>query len=309
MLNKRSLWMLLAACCLWLQVSVRAADETAGTKSEQEVRAAGQRYIEAVQQGDLKTMAEMWAPGGDIVDEFGRALPAREFLKREAAVRQAAIEANGGEEPPRKPTHVIDSSLRFVTPDVAIEDGHVDVSRGDGLPPLEGRFTAVWVNGDGRWRLASLREIRLPTTSAGELASLDWMVGHWTGQGGKATFDMTTHWNQKHTYLLRDLTVTHDGKVILSGQQRIGIDPLDGQIKSWMYDADGGHGEGTWTRHGDSWVVQAAGVSPDGRQTTSTNVYQYDGGDSFSWKSLGGTSNGQPMPPFEITLHREDSSK
>ncbi len=199
---------------------------------------------------------------------------------------------------------MIDSVLRFVTPEVAVEDGHVDVSRGDDLPPLEGRFTAIWVKHDGRWRLSSLREIRLPTTSAGELAALDWMVGRWSGQGGKATFDMTTRWNEKHTFLLRDLAVTHDGKVILSGQQRIGIDPLDGQIKSWMYDTDGGHGEGIWRRHGDTWVVQATGVTPDGRRTTSTNVYTYAGGDTFTWKSLGGTSNGQPTPGFEITLQR-----
>jgi uncharacterized protein (TIGR02246 family) len=287
----------LVAYCVCLAPWAQAAEDHA--QNEQAIRAAAQRYIQALEAGDTKTLLEMWTPDGDIIDEYGRATPAREMLMSQRPKGESS-------DKPASESHakISDTSLRFVTDKVAIEDGQAVVQRPGGLPPREGRFTAIWVKRDNRWQLASLREVRLPKTPADDLAALDWMVGRWTGQGGKATFDMAARWNEQHTYLIRDLRVTHEGKVILDGQQRIGVDPLDGQIKSWMYDADGGHGEGTWARHGDSWVVQATGVSPGGRRTTATNVYTHDSDGTFTWKSLGATSNGQPTEDFEIKLHR-----
>jgi len=290
------------AFCLLSFVQAGAAEPASPSPEEQAIRAAAQQYIDALSHGDFKTMLGMWTADGDIVDEHGQSVPAKEYIEREAAARTST--EGGSPAATGKPATVTGSGIRFLTPGVAIEDGHVTVDRGANLPPAEGRFTAIWVKQDNAWKLASLREVPLATTRAADLAALDWMVGHWTGQGGKASFDVTTHWNDKHTFLVRELTVMHDGKVILSGKQRIGVDPLDGKIKSWMHDTDGGHGEGLWTRHGNSWVVQANGVSPDGRRTTGTNVYTYDGGDTSTWKSLGATSNGQPIGDFEITLHR-----
>ena len=237
----------------------------------------------------------------DAIDAFGRARSAHDIIDEEVQARVANATGEGSP----STVNVIESSIRFLTPDVAIEDGRVEVSSAQGeRPNVRGQFTAIWVKANGKWRLASLREARVPSTIADDLAGLDWMVGDWTGQVGKATFDVTAQWNEKHTLLKRDLTVTHDGKVILHGGQRIGVDPLDGQIKSWMHDADGGHGEGVWTKHGDAWVVQATGVTSDGRRTSATNVYTYDGKNQITWKSTAGFSDGRPVPDFEITLGR-----
>ncbi len=284
------------------QAVALSADEAARSQDEQAIRAAAKEYVEALARHDAKAMHDLWVAEGDIVDEFGRARSAHEVIDEEARVRLA--DATGERSP--STVNVTDSSVRFLTPNVAIEDGSVEVANGaDGPPSVRGRFTAIWVKQDGKWRLASLREVRVPTTTAGDLAGLDWMVGNWTGQVGKTTFDVTARWNAKHTLLERDLTVTHDGKVILSDEQRVGVDPLDGQIKSWMHDSDCGHGEGVWTKHGgDAWVVQAAGVTPDGRRTLATNVYTYNGKHQITWKSTGGFSNGQEVPDFEITLKR-----
>ncbi len=281
---------------------LEAADRD--TAAADQIHAAAKQYTEALVRGDAQAMLKIWMPEGDIVDEYGNSSPARDVILREAAARAAASGTGNA----AAPVEVSDTALRFLTPEVAIEDGRVEVSpEAAAGAARRGRFTAIWVKQDGVWRLASLREVRL-STPGGELDALDWMAGHWTGQVGKATFDITAHWNGKHTYLLRDLTITHEGQALLSGHQRIGIDPVDGKIKSWMHDDDGGHGEGTWTRHGDRWVVQATGVSPDGRHTTGTNIYTYDGGDSFTWKSIGATSNGQSVPEFEITLKRVAAS-
>ena len=47
--------------------------------------------------------------------------------------------------------------------------------------------------------------------------------------------------------------------------QRIGWDPLTKQIKSWVFDSEGGYGDGLWTRKGNQWVIKSTGVLPDGR--------------------------------------------
>ena len=71
-----------------------------------------------------------------------------------------------------------------------------------------------------------------------------------------------------------------------------------------MHDDDGGHGQGLWTRKGDAWIVQAVGVTPEGRQTSGTNVYRREGKDKMIWKSTGAFADGQPLPDFEVTLTR-----
>jgi uncharacterized protein (TIGR02246 family) len=290
------------ACVLRPSPAAEPADRAA---AEGAIRAAAKKYTEALKSGDAKALAGLWAEGGEFVDEFGNATPAKEVVAQEATLRAAASGDSGSGDGGRT-IKVVENHIRFIAPDAAIEDGKVEVTVPGAPAPLEGRFTAIWVLQDDQWRLTSLREVRLAAPRGDGLAGLDWMVGKWSGKVGPTTFDIAAHWNEKHTYLLRDLTVTHDGKVVLSGQQRIGIDPVDGLVKSWMHDADGGHGEGVWTRHGDAWVVQATGVSPDGKRTTGTNLYKFDGKNSFTWKSTGATSNGESVPDFSIVLERTE---
>ena len=54
--------------------------------------------------------------------------------------------------------------------------------------------------------------------------------------------------------------------------QRIGWDPLTKQIKSWVFDSEGGYGDEFWTRKGNQWVIKSTGVLPDGRTASATHV-------------------------------------
>ena len=72
--------------------------------------------------------------------------------------------------------------------------------------------------------------------------------------------------------LNREFTIRQNGRVAMTVNQRIGWDPAGGQIKSWEFDSEGGHGEGLWARLGDQWIVKATGVLQDGRTATATHV-------------------------------------
>jgi hypothetical protein len=67
----------------------------------------------------------------------------------------------------------------------------------------------------------------------------------------------------------------------------IGWDPQSGQIKSWLFNSEGGHGEGMWNRTGDNeWVIKATGVLRDGRPTSATQIQTMVNKDSVKVSSI-----------------------
>jgi uncharacterized protein (TIGR02246 family) len=270
-------------------------------QDEQAVRAAGKEYIAALERGDVKAMAAFWTPDGDFVDEAGRSHPAKDVIEQEGKA------AGKG---PRPDTKVTGESIRFLTADVAIEDGTSEVIHAKGLPSVSGRFMAIWVKRDGKWRLASLRELRIePASAAVQLTDLDAFVGDWSATSDDTSVAVSANWNVTRTFLLRDLKVAQKGMIIFNATQRIGWDPLTHKIKSWTFDSDGGYGEGIWTKEGNAWLVQATGVLPDGRRTSSTNIYSIEGKDSFTWKSIGARTNGESQPEMNVKLLRKKAAK
>ena len=189
---------------------------------------------------------------------------------------------------------------------MALEEGTSEIVDPDAQdqPPVRGHFHVVWVKQDGRWRMASLCEIPNESSAEPQLAELGWMIGRWVADSGSVKLDTTTRWNATGTFLLRDITATQDGKVLLRGSQRLGVDPLTRTLKSWSFDSDGGHSESTWTKDGDSWVGQSVGVLPDGRQTSDTTIVTFDGKDTYTRKSLAGRVQGEPIADQEVRFTR-----
>ena len=144
------------------------------------------------------------------------------------------MEQTGGEGP-RPETKVTASKIRFLGPDMAIEDGASEVVLPDakGAPPVRGHFHAVWVKQDGHWRLTSLCEVPIGSAAESRLSDLDWMVGTWTADSDGTKLKMTVQWNVTNTFLLHDMKATRDGKVVLRSSQRIGRDPVARKLKSW----------------------------------------------------------------------------
>ncbi len=255
-------WFALAVCTIVASgnLSVCAA-ESDRAADEKAIRAAAQQYVAAIARGDAKAAIGYWAPGGDIVDESGRRSTARERIESDIAGAAGSGEAAVA-------TGLPSTTIRFLGPDTAIEDG----SYGE-----NGRFSAVWTKREDRWRLASLRESRSESQPLADLEELDWMVGRWIGEQDGTTYEITARWNELHTYLERTLSATHNGTVLLKAQQRIGVDPADRSVKSWIHDAEGGHSEGTWSRLGGSWIVETRGVAAAGEDLRGTSVYMPEG--------------------------------
>jgi uncharacterized protein (TIGR02246 family) len=287
-----------------------AADAAADAAA---IRAASAAYKQALERGDGKALAAIWMPDGDIIDAAGTSLKGR------GSVEVLEPPPPGAAANPARPVFTIkETSLRFLAPDVAIEDGAVEVVPPGASAVLRGRYSAVWVRHEGSWKLSALREARGEPASGSEtLADLSWMVGDWTvvddtkaeGAAAKtATIEVSVRWNPTRTFLLRDMKITPPGAAAdaaIHVTQRIGWDPLSKSIRSWVFSSDGGHGEAVWSRDDGSWVARTTAVLPDGSQTSSLNIYSYDGKDRCVWRSLPTHVGGEHMPQVNMTLVRK----
>jgi uncharacterized protein (TIGR02246 family) len=271
------------------------AQDAAPTQEEQAVRAAANEYLAALAKGDARAIADLWTADGEFIDASGDAHSPGELA---AEMKQAAAAD------PRPQSKITASKIRFLTPDVAVEDGASEVLWPGADTPLRGHFHATWVKKSGRWRLATLCEISDPAAAAPNLAELDWMVGTWTAVSGDANLESTVRWNETGKFLLRETKAVQAGKVLRSSQ-RIGWDPLSDALKSWSFDAEGGHAEGVWTKDGDSWVEQASGVLPDGRTASATAIITFDGKDRYVRKLVDARIDGAPIPDQEVRFTRQ----
>lgn len=279
-----------------------AEDSAARQQDERAIRETAKAYAVALAKGDAKAIAEFWTKDGDYFDELGNPHLAGEL--------SADVDRAAGNDS-RSENKVTSSKIRFLTADVAVEDGTSEVVLPDanGAPPERGQYHAIWVKQDSRWRLTSLCEMPVTAISEPRLSELDWMVGNWIADSDGTTLELNVQWNDGGTFLLRDTKAIRDGKVVLRGSQRIGWDPRTRTLKSWSFDSDGGHAEAYWVKEGDAWVGQSTGVLPDGRQSSSVTVMTFDGKDRYTRKVLSGRIDNEPIPDQELHFVRRAQPK
>jgi uncharacterized protein (TIGR02246 family) len=236
-------------------------------------------FAQAFEHGDARAIASLFTEDGEAVDAEGGTIRGRPALAQHYAARLA--------DAPGERLETTVESLNIVAPGVARASGRTIVTPSAGGTPLSGRYTGIFVKRDGRWMLASVRELpEADLTPYEHLRELEWLVGDWVEESPDAVVITTVGWADEKNFLLRAFNVRVKGKPALSGTQRIGWDPLTKQIKSWVFDSHGGYGYGLWMRSGDQWIIKATGVRPDGRVTTATQVLTYVNKDTLRWKSI-----------------------
>src|SRR5262249_22779167 len=138
-MKTRLLWLLaLAAPALGLSACPTRAGEA---EDKEAISKSAEAFVEAFHKGDAKAVAAFWTSDGDYTDQAGKHLKGREAIEK-------AFQRFFAENKDVK-VRIIGESLRFVTPDVAIEDGTTEVFSPDGAPPSRARYTIVHVRKNG----------------------------------------------------------------------------------------------------------------------------------------------------------------
>lgn len=286
------------ACC-----SHAVSDEPAPvSKDETAIRERARSYLQAIERGDGEEMAAFWTAEGDYVDEAGQRFNGRRLARQHQP--RSSEEANARE------LTADAESIRFVTPDVAIEDGAVNVVKGPAEKVVVKRYSAIWVRRKGGWMLDGVRELAAPAAaSRGPLDDLEWLIGDWASEaGGEQSIRLACRWSDDKHFLLAEADLNHTQRGPMHVTQRIGWDARERQIKSWAFDSAGGHGQGLWFRKGDGWIVEAEIVLADGSRATSTNLYIPDGDEAFEWKVTNSELNGEPKPDRSVRMIRQKAS-
>jgi uncharacterized protein (TIGR02246 family) len=276
-----------------------SARRQARSEDENSIRAAIDAFVEAFRKGDASAIGAMFTEDGEAVDAEGDTIQGRAALEKHYAARFA--------DGPADKLETTVESITFLAPGVAREAGRTQVTPSDGGDVVTSRYTAIHVKRDGRWLLASVRELReTHLTPHDHLKELEWLIGDWVEESPDAVIFTSIAWTDNKNFLLRSFDVRVKGKPALTGTQRIGWDPLAKQIKSWLFDSDGGHGEGLWMRSGDQWIIKASGVRADGRTTTATQVLTYVNKETLRWKSIDRTLGSDVSQDIdEITMVRK----
>jgi uncharacterized protein (TIGR02246 family) len=287
---------------------IRAADDaspkaattaTDNADDEAAIRATGASFLEAYNARDAKKLAALWSPEAVYVDP----LTGEETVGRDA-IEKVFADAFADNQDVKLSTD--DVTIEFVSPNVAIVRGTAHVTR-PGEEPDDSEFTSVRVKQGGKWLIDRVSEIEKdkPQPSNYEhLKELEWMVGSWHDDDPSPSIEIQSDcdWTKNKNFLTRSFAVAVGTQVNKSGMQIIGWDPVAKQIRSWVFDSDGGYGEGVWTHKGDKWFIQNTGTLSDGSKTSGTNIVTYLDDNSFKWESVNREIDGQLQPNVDPVL-------
>jgi uncharacterized protein (TIGR02246 family) len=292
---------LIPAClALLLHVSTLHADEP--TPEIAGLQKAANDFVNAYNEKDAAAIAKLFTEDGELTDLSGEEITSgREEI--ETFYSDILADENASS------IAIEVSSVRLVTPDIAIEDGKAHFTPpGENTIPRSIEYTAVLSkNSEGTWLIASSRTLRDVTDSAGQLAALSAsLIGEWTSTTDDGVrLDLAIGWDASGKFLSGEtLTTTADAEP-QTGSIRIGWNAAKNSIVSWMFDSKGGVIEGLWTATETGWLVRAEGTTADGETFSAVQKITTDGKDVIHWNASERVIAGEKQPVNRMRLVRQ----
>jgi uncharacterized protein (TIGR02246 family) len=254
-------------------------------------------YEKAYCQKDMRAFAALWAPGSRYENLMtGEELKGKEAIEKYFTARfrglahaQLEIQSDG---------------IHCIKPHLAIEHGTILITKEDGKTEKES-FRAVFVRKDGKWLLRRLAEspLRLAPSHFEYLKDLGWLCGTWLDRDEHVNIISHWRWDANKNFLIGHFSKKVLNQNELNIRQIIAWDPAEKRIRSWVFDSDGGFGEGVWTKEDGSWYVRATFCLPDGRRAAATHIYTPINDTSYTFSATSRDIDGKILPnigPFTI---------
>src|ERR1700758_4036332 len=248
------------------------------------------KYEEAYNKADAKTLAGFYSDDVDYIDQDGAEVKGRDAMQK--------LLADNFVQNPGAKLAITTEEVKQLTPDVKVTRGLATVTPANGAATTT-RYTAVSVKKGDHWEISQLNEREAPPLSAySKLAALEWMVGTWQDKSGDQIVQAKINWAGDKNFLVRTIDV-QGNQTTTDGWEIIAWDPVRQQIRSWIFDSNGGFGESTWVSDGEDWLIRASNVLPDGSRSTAENVLTRVNDNKFTWESQNRTLNGEPQPSLD----------
>jgi len=274
-------------------------------KNAETVTKALAALAKAYNDRDPKAISELFTPKGEFIDADDNVFDSREAIAGEF---KALFEIN----PKKNAVELSLDEIREISPGILSVDCAATFSDARGKDEVKETddvdFSALLVKqANGGWLFASIRSegegnVRTPHA---RLKQLEWLIGEWVDESDESTMHAKTRWSDDGHFILTDFTIHVASRKVMSGTQRIGWDGSLDKFKSWVFDSEGGHAEGIWTRIDDLWIVKATGVRPDGDACSATHTYQQNRPDAYLFSVTDRIVGNESAPDFTSHVVRK----
>lgn len=255
-------------------------------------------YLEAFNKQDAAAVANFWSPDCvSTAEDSGQRTEGREAIREHFA-------AFFTEAPDARLAGQI-NHIQIVRPEVALVEGRTTLVLGD-AEPVVSVFAATLVKDGNDWLIRNSRErdVPSPTSPHEALQDLEWLIGTWQDQSEDARVVTAVRWSPNRTFLIRSFAAQF-AKEERQGTQIIGWDPLNRQIRTWIFHSDGSFGQGTISRHDEAWMVKMSQTLSDGRTAAGTQVITRVDDDTITVQVIGETVDGELLPTADpVTVVR-----
>jgi uncharacterized protein (TIGR02246 family) len=275
-----------------------APQETTLSPLEEAVVRESETTVKAFNAGDAAALGGMFLETGELVDEAGNVHTGK------AAITELFTGFFG--KFPKATLEMLVDSARPVGDTLAVEEGQRRITTAEG-ELAQVRYVAVRSKQGDQWRIASYREFAddpLPTPRQA-LQGAAWIVGDWVDENPEGRTEITFRWSDDGNFLIGDYTMSAAGAGESKSTQRIGWDPVNGQVRSWTFDDDGGFTEGRWIGTDEGWMVISEATLPDGTTGSATLLIAVKDADHLVVRGTDRFIGDVEEPDFEMTIARK----
>ncbi len=276
-----------------------ATEAAASPEFEALIRREVEATVKAFNAADAGGLAALFMEKGELVDENGNVYRGREEI---AALFKAFFAKF-----PKAALAMEVTAVRSVGDSLAVEEGIRQITAEDGAAAAQLRYVLVRDKVGDKWPIASYREFADdPVPTAQEmLEPLAFLVGDWVDESPEGRTAISYRWSEDGNFLLGDYVLSVGGQPESKSSQRIGWDPVEGVLRSWTFDSDGGFSQGELTPVDDGWVVKTEATMPDASTASATVLFTLKDQDHFVVRSTDRIVAGGEEPDFELVIARK----
>ena len=289
----------------FLGVSFMTAQDKTNKAADREADKAAidkliKESIKAFNDRDAAAIAANWTTEGEYIRNDGTPVRGRAEIQKGYADFFKTLKG--------KPTVEVQSDgLRFMSADSAVSEVTLRLKNEQGEMISSSWRNTFLVREGGEWKVAMVQEWDRDNSLDDSLKDLEWLIGNWQMSTKDREVTTTYEWDENKKFIRGKFTIKDGGKVTESGTQLFGTDNAEGGIRSWVFQSDGGFGDGLWTREGKKWTVDFDGVTASGKKLSASVIYMRVDPNNFTWQSVDQTIDGQPIPdtpPIKVTRQK-----
>lgn len=280
----------------WLVGCGQAKNQEAEEKA---IRNLVQSYEEAYNQQDAAKLTAQWASDATYINPVtGESAKGKEAIER--LFREKFAQNKG------RHLKITIKSIEFPNADEAIENGVMSVTVDD-QPEQKVAYRTDYVKENGKWLVKGISEIELqePSSNFEQLKDLAWLVGKWEDSDDNVDILFDNQWDKYKNFITQHFKMKIYGEDDIEGKQIIAWDPVKDVIRSWIFDSDGGFGEGTWEKEDTSWYATMHFTLSDGSIASSINIYTPVDDHSYTFASVEREVDGEILPDMDpVTVEK-----